>query len=293
MHLTGTHVAFMDGWYRQNRTRLHHRARSGSGGVGLFISDRMVVDFCSDILDNSVEGILWVKLSTKPHVRISHTFSAAVCYLPPANSTRQVDAADFYENLLANVYRFQKLGPFIIMGDLNSRCGDSQDYIEGVDIVAERNVVDFTSNSYGELLIQFLISANCCMLNGRNYCKNDFTCVSTKGLSVVDYLIVPHENLHWFSDSTVTRSKDLFTQAGCVPFTDTSRIIPDHSCLTCSMALPARSPPLQSIAQCDEDEVSFTTFDLSIIPDHFLASDSCQTALRSCIDQLEAQQLIS
>ena len=289
-HLTGTHAAFMDGyiWIGQNRTRLHHRARSGSGGVGLFISDRMTADFHCDILDNSMEGILWVKLSTKPHVKISQTFSVAVCYLPPANSTRQVDAADFYENLLANVYRFQKLGAFLIMGDLNSRCANSQDYIEGVDTIAERNVVDFSSNAYGELLIQFLISANCCILNGRNYCNNDFTCVSTKGLSVVDYFIVPHENLHWFSDFTVTRSKDLFTQAGCVSIMDTSRIIPDHSCLTCSMALPVGSSLPQSIDLSNDNMVSFTAFDLSTIPDHFLSSDTCQAALRGCIEQLEA-----
>ena len=96
-----------------------------------------------------------------------------------------MDAADFYETLLANVYRFQKTGPFLIMGDLNSRCANAQDYTEGVDIVEERDVVDYSSNSYGQLLIQFLISANCCMLNGRNYCNNDFTCVSTKGFQLL------------------------------------------------------------------------------------------------------------
>ena len=179
------------------------------------------------------------------------------------------------------------MGPFLIMGDLNSRCANAQDYIEGVDTVAERDVVDYSSNSYGELLIQFLISANCCMLNGRNYYKNDFTCVSTKGLSVVDYLIVPHEDLHSFSDFSVTRSKDLFTQAGCVSLIDTSRVIPDHSCLTCSMALPVGSPP-RSTNQSSEEGVPITSFDLSSIPDHFLSSDPCQTALRGCIAQLEA-----
>ena len=290
-HLTGVQVASIAGyrWFGQNRTRLHHRARSGSGGVGLFISDRMCMDYNCEILDDSVEGILWLKLTAKPHLCVNQVFSVAVCYLPPANSTRQVDAADFYENLLSDVFRFQKLGPFCIMGDFNSRCANVQDYIEGVDAIAERNIVDVLSNSYGELLIQFLISANCCILNGRNYHNNDFTCVSSKGLSVVDYILVPYEILHWFSDFRVVRSKDLFTQAGCVSTIDTSRVIPDHSCLTCSMTFPAGlTSPTQYTNQRNEDMVSFTAFNLSSIPEHFLSSVTCQTALRDCVAQLGA-----
>ena len=61
---------------------------------------------------------------------------------------------------LSHVYMYQKLGPFIIMGDFNSRCGDAQDYIEGVDSIGDRDIVDRTVNDHGEQVIQFLISAN-------------------------------------------------------------------------------------------------------------------------------------
>lgn len=38
----------------------------------------------------------------------------------------------------------------IICGDFNSRIGDMPDYIEGVDDVTDRNVVDYNKNAYGD-----------------------------------------------------------------------------------------------------------------------------------------------
>jgi len=53
----------------------------------------------------------------------------------------------------------------------------------------ERNTVDFTINAYGELFIYCLINTNFCILNVRNSVRNDFTSISVKGCSVVDYCI--------------------------------------------------------------------------------------------------------
>ena len=82
--------------------------------------------------------------------------------------------------------------PFLC-GDFNSRCGNNYDFIVGIDSLPERNVVDFKTNSSGDILIEFLINANMCMLNGRNCVNNDFTSISTKGCSVVDFCIVSHD----------------------------------------------------------------------------------------------------
>ncbi len=67
------------------------------------------------------------------------------------------------------------------------------DFIDDIDNVPNRNVIDTVVNSYGEMLIDFMISASMCMLNGRNYNRNDFTC---KDVSVVDYAIIPYEQLY-------------------------------------------------------------------------------------------------
>ena len=71
---------------------------------------------------------------------------------------------------------------FMICGDFNSRCS--------VDYIPQRNIIDYTLNSHGQLFVDFLLSANCCIVNRRGT-SEDVTSVSTKSLAVVDYYVVP------------------------------------------------------------------------------------------------------
>ena len=82
----------------------------------------------------------------------------------------------------------------LICGDFNSRIGEESDYIMGVDNIPVRNVIDATSNKHGDHLLEFLIDCNLCIVNGR-VGLNDFTHVSHRCSSVVDYVIVPLEQL--------------------------------------------------------------------------------------------------
>ena len=68
----------------------------------------------------------------------------------------------------ACINKYQNDGDISICGDFNSRCSDLEYFIAGVDDVPQRNVVDFKTKSYGEILIDFLINTNLCILNGRN-----------------------------------------------------------------------------------------------------------------------------
>jgi hypothetical protein len=101
------------------------------------------------------------------------------------------------------------------------------DYIEGVDKLRPRSVIDNTENVYGGRMIDFLCDVNFCMLNGRVGNSNDFTCVSTKGKSVVDYVVVPHEQLPMFTDFGVHRVTDVINSCGIQP----PECLPDHSLL--------------------------------------------------------------
>ena len=74
---------------------------------------------------------------------------------------------------------YQNIGKMYIVGDFNSRCSDISDFIEGVDDVTPREVINYSSNTNGDLLIDFLVDCNLCMLNGRKG-KQDFTCISKK-----------------------------------------------------------------------------------------------------------------
>ena len=231
-HLRGLEQFEVDGyeWYGQNRTLLSSRATSGSGGVGVFIKKTFTKNFNISRLDDSHEGILWIKCASKTN---NSVLLLCTCYLPPEGSSRCVNPEEFFDTLLTQVYTYQQHGQFYICGDFNSRCGHMLDYIEGVDEgMCERSVIDHTVNKYGHLFVNFLISSNCCIVNGRNTVENDFTSISPKGLSVVDYVIVPYEELANSSKFTVTRASAAYDAAGCVGVTDPTRVIPDHSILS-------------------------------------------------------------
>ncbi|CAC5415626.1 unnamed protein product [Mytilus coruscus] len=219
-------------WIGQNRKHLHKNAKTGSGGVGFFVKKSYYKMFDIGVLDTSFEGILWVYFK---HKKSDFKFSVCVAYLPPENSTRQVDKDVFFDTLISQVYEHQNSGPFFICGDFNSRFGDENDCIVGVDDLCPRDVVDFKYNSYGNTFIDFLISVNCCTLNGKNFVNNDFTYISTKGCSVVDYCIVPYDNLNLFKDFCVIRANDLVTSAGFDVKGVDLKLIPDHSLIKWSI----------------------------------------------------------
>ena len=49
----------------------------------------------------------------------------------------------FFDNLICQMHEYCKNATFYICGDLNARCSNFQDFIEGVDNIQDRNVVDF------------------------------------------------------------------------------------------------------------------------------------------------------
>lgn len=66
------------------------------------------------------------------------------------------------------------------------RIGEMSDFIEGVDDIPQRDVIDFTKNQYGDVFCKFLTDCNCYVLNGRNGIKNDFTSTIAYNLFFTD-----------------------------------------------------------------------------------------------------------
>ena len=182
---------------------LHRRANKGSGRVGFFIWNTILETNEVTILDKSIEGILWIKVSARNYDFVSHF---CVCYLPPEGSTRTgiTHVSDFFECLLTQIYMYRDCAAYNICG----RCGYEPDFIEGVATVPERDVLD----GHGSQLLDFLVTSACCMLNGRagRVDENGFTSVSGKGEAAVDYPLVPHEQLQYFSDFKVWRARPIF-----------------------------------------------------------------------------------
>ena len=270
-------------WYGNNRNRIHKNAKAVSGGVGFLIKNEILTEFDIMVLQQSYEGIFWLKLTHKTE---SLVLLPCVCYLPPENSSRRVDVNDFFDNLLSDFYQFQNMGLVFISGDFNSRCGELEDFIAGVDNIVPRHVIDFKSNYYGERFIDFLINANLCMLNGRyNDCLNNFTSVSTKGSSVVDYCIVPHNDLNCFSDFGVTSTLELIN---AVPelCQVASAGLPDHSLLSWKITANVVEGS-SSTTNVGESEAFYDKFNLNEIPETFLGNNESWKFLNETIDRLE------
>ena len=64
--------------------------------------------------------------------------------------------------------------------------------ISDTDNLPHRQPLDIVSNNHGKDLQDFLIDSKFCVLNVR-YPNDNYTCISNKGLSVVDYICVPHD----------------------------------------------------------------------------------------------------
>ena len=78
----------------------------------------------------------------------------------------------------------------MVCGDFNARCGGLSD----VDGEPSRCCVDLVKNSQGELLVDCMRSSGLVFVNGRQG-RDQFTCISSRGRSVVDYWLVPEEEL--------------------------------------------------------------------------------------------------
>ena len=61
-HLIGSQAILIPGftWYGQNRTELHRRARTSSGGIGFLFSDAFLENFDITVLDDNTDGMMWV-----------------------------------------------------------------------------------------------------------------------------------------------------------------------------------------------------------------------------------------
>ncbi|CAG2193413.1 unnamed protein product [Mytilus edulis] len=204
----------------RNRDKVHVNSKRGSGGVAALVKNDLLKYYNVEILNSEVQDILWIKLSNENDI-----ICLCVCYLPPENSVYN-DSLVFYTKLLEQVYMYQNIGKLYICGDFNSRCGDAQDFIEGVDNVQIREIVDSVSNRNGDLLIEFLVDCNMCMVNGR-IGSQDFTHIKGTGKSVVDYVLTPHEQLNEVINFKVNTMSDLVTELSLVGYES----IPDHSLL--------------------------------------------------------------
>ncbi len=142
------------------------------------------------------------------------------------------------------------------MGDMNSRVGDMKDYIPEVDEIASRVIVDNADNSHGKAFIDFLIETKMAIVNGRCCtAADDFTCISHKGSSVVDYFVVAHENLQHVTDFAVLPVTDVVDNLRLMD--EVEGRISEHSILKMSLCV-SQNETLEMLRECVTNERACT-----------------------------------
>jgi len=132
-----------------------------------------------------------------------------VCYLPPAGSSRGDQSQEFLDTIKALVIDNYHLGPFLLCGDLNARCGALED-VPDSDKISTRTPIDKVSNQRGKELVEILHTLELYILNGQfDQTKDNFTSVSTRGVAVVDYYITPNTALEQFENFQVNDILDI------------------------------------------------------------------------------------
>ena len=132
----------------------------------------------------------------------------------------------------------------------------------------------------GDLFIEFLTDINFAMLNGR-IGANDFTYISPRGRSVVDYICVPYEQFEYISDFSVIKMLDLINSVNFNPIS-----IPDHSLLIYEIKLQenrikcdvSRNENLKNINRKHK---------LNDIPEFFLSDTELLDSLQDTINRIE------
>ncbi|VDI16798.1 Hypothetical predicted protein [Mytilus galloprovincialis] len=220
---------------------------------------------------------MWIKFKSK---FCDISIIVAVCYLPPAESSRALDSDMYFQNLLQQVHEYQNLGRIIICGDLNSRVGQNSDYVEGVDIIRPRNVVDFCENHQGDKFINFLCDINFAMLNGR-FNDHEFTYIAPAGRSVVDYMCVPYEDIEYVHSFSVLTMSKCINEINYMP-----EKIPDHSLLLCDLIIGCKYDSNTTNCDINSDDQN-KKFKVTNLPNDFMNRDEIVTKVNEVIMNIE------
>ena len=127
----------------------------------------------------------------------------ATIYITPDNSSYNVSGVEMiYEQLLADVTKYSKLGHIIVREDFNAYANTKPDFISFDDstktnfdnnyisdqIMPRNNLDHKLINNSGQILLNLCRESGLRILNGRTIgdLQCNFTCITYNGCSVVD-----------------------------------------------------------------------------------------------------------
>ena len=161
-------------------------------------------------MDTSVDGILSVDFK---HKYTDYTFVIVVCYLSPENSSWSRNNTQFFAHLITKLCSCSYADTTFLLGDFNARIGKYNDVIEGIADIIKRIVIDYVKNPRGYVFVDFLRDLQLCTVNGGITPEYDYyTFLSSRGKSLVDYILTPLINLAQCISCKVQTVHDLIDQ---------------------------------------------------------------------------------
>ncbi len=203
------------------------------------------------------------------------------------------NAPEFLNRLLLEVYKQVDADAIYFAGDLNAKLGSLKDYTD-IDNVSARVVLDKTENNHGKALREFLLDAKCCVVNSRVTPQYDnYTFVSTRGTSVVDYFISPHDCLNQIQSCYVDLCSDIITDLDAAHLVSDICRVPDHSLLTISV-LTSPYVELQSrmlgARNYENQNTHVPKYKVRNLPPDFMRSEHFCEIIVNLIDNISASR---
>ncbi len=286
-HLTGVKKLELEGytWEGNNRSKQHVKARKGYGGVGIFIKNSLYERYHIAIEFKEYDDMLGILFTDK---NSGFCFLVYSLYLPPETSTVFNNAPEFFERILVEVYKRVETDAIYLVGDFNAKLGALADFTD-IDDIRPRKVIDLTENNHGKALKEFLIDSKCCTVNGRVTPEFDnYTFVSTRGTSVVDYFITPHDCIDDIVECRVDLVSSIIEDLGIESLISDNCREPDHSLLTIKIntspfVIESR---MLGAKNYTTPSSSIPRYKVRTLPQNFMNSESLCQVLNDLIDEI-------
>ena len=160
------------------------------------------------------------------------------------------------------------------------------DILPEVDSLPTRKPIDDSINQHGRELIDFLLDARFCVLNSR-FDNDQYTSISPKGKSVVDYLCVPHDIFDKCTFNVLTM-QSIIDEHNLHELLGQRSSPPDHSVLVTSLSL---NPDTNLNREQNDTTYAHHTprvkYKLNKIPVNFMDRELARLALLQVIDKIE------
>ena len=210
--------------YFLNRTNRAQGARRDSGGIIIYVSERIAI-FCT-FEKFSSDNVIWLKFDSGLFSLDSDLF-LCLCYNAPSNSARVgLDEVNVYNLIMQDMIyienKYNNNCNFVLAGDWNSRIGNALDFVQNdQDTLLDLNLLpgDYITDDYlqrvsndnvvnenGRLLLDFCRQSGVRVMNGRigdDRGVGRYTCVQSNGSSVVDLVLCKQDMMSFFNYFTV------------------------------------------------------------------------------------------